>query len=144
MAIEVVLNKKQKPTIERAYSKTINDYSTNSFESFFEDKISKESTIFTDLLSSYKPFAKDYKIHQEKLNNGQSIKLLHPHIMNLKSWICGIHGHRSIKHAQFYMDGFHFKFNRPLNLENCFDKTLLRMIQKTWFSYNIATDDLNN
>jgi len=144
LAIEVVLNKKQKPTIGRAYSKTINDYSTSSFEPFFEDKIGKKSTIFTDLWSSYKPLAKHYEIHQEKSNNGENMKLLHTHIMNIKSWVRGIHGHISIKHAQCYMDEFHFKFNRRLNLENCFDKTLLRMIQKPWFTYKMATDDLND
>jgi transposase-like protein len=144
LAVEIVLNKKQKLTIGRAYSRTIEDYSTDSFEPFFEDKINKKSTIFTDLWSSYKPLSKQFDIHQEKSNQGESMKLLHTHIMNLKSWVRGIHGHISSKHAQCYMDEFHFKFNRRLNLENCFDKTLLRMTQKPWYSYKMAIDDLSN
>lgn len=144
LAVEIVLNKKQKLTIGRAYSKTIEDYSTNSFEPFFEKKISKKSTIFTDLWSSYKPLAKHYEIQQDKSNHGQSMKLLHTHIMNLKSWVRGIHSHISNKHAQCYMDEFHFKFNRRLNLENCFDKLIERMIDKPWYSYEMATDDLSD
>ena len=46
------------------------------------------------------------------------MKLLHTHIMNIKSWARGIHHHISNKHAQCYMDEFHFKFNRRLNLED--------------------------
>ncbi len=144
LAVEIVLNKKQKLTIGRAYSKTIEDYSTSSFEPFFEEKISKKATIFTDLWGSYKPLTQQFDIQQEKSNNGQSMKLLHTHIMNLKSWIRGTHGHISNKHAQSYMDEFHFKFNRRLNLENCFDKLIERMSEKPWFSYKMATDDLGN
>ena len=138
LAVEIVLNKKEKATIGRAYSRVIDDYSTGSFEPFFEEKISNQATIFTDLWSSYKPLANEYNIHQEESNKGENMKLLHTHIMNLKSWVRGIHGHISIKHAQCYMDEFHFKFNRRLNLENCFNKLLLRMIQNKWFSYKMA------
>jgi transposase-like protein len=144
LAVEIVLNKKQKLTIGRAYSKVIEDYSTDSFKPFFEEKISKKATIFTDLWSSYKPMTKQYDIHQEKSNQGESMKLLHTHIMNLKSWVRGIHGHISNKHAQCYMDEFHFKFNRRLHLESCFDKTILRMSQKPWYSYKMAIDDLSD
>jgi len=97
LAIETVLNKKEKLTIERAYARVIEDYSTDSFKPFFDEKTSKEPTIFTDLWSSYKPFTPEYDIKQEKSNNGESMKLLHTHIMNLKSWARGIHHHISIK-----------------------------------------------
>lgn len=90
LAIETVLNKKEKLTIGRAYTLVIEDYSTDSFKPFFDEKVSKESTIFTDLWSSYKTFTPEYDIKQEKSNNGESMKLLHTHIMNLKSWARGI------------------------------------------------------
>ncbi len=138
LAIETVLNKKDKLTIGRAYARVIEDYSTDSFKPFFDEKISKESTIFTDLWSSYKPFIPEYDIKQEKSNNGESMKLLHTHIMNIKSWARGIHHHISIKHAQCYMDEYHFKFNRRLNLENCFDKLMLRITENKWFRYREA------
>ena len=144
LAVEIVLNKKEKLTIGRAYSRVIEDYSSDSFKPFFEEKISAKSTIFTDLWSSYKPLSQDYDIHQEKSNNGESMKLLHTHIMNIKSWARGIHHHISNKHAQSYMDEFHFKFNRRLNLENCFNKLLFRMVENQWFSYKMAKDDLSN
>ena len=142
MAVEIVLDKKEKLTIGRAYSRVIEDYSTDSFNPFFEEKISTKATIFTDLWSSYKPLGNEYTINQEKSNNGESMRLLHTHIMNLKSWARGIHHHISIKHAQSYMDEFHFKFNRRLNLESCFDKLILRMTQNKWFSYKMATQTI--
>lgn len=138
LGVEVVLNKKNRLTIGRAYSKVIDDYSTESFKPFFYEKIRKDATIFTDLWSSYKPLAKQYDINQEKSNKGESMKLLHTHIMNLKSWIRGIHHHISSKHAQCYMDEYHFKFNRRLNLESCFYKTIESMVQNGWFSYKNA------
>ena len=139
LAIETVLDKNEKLTIGRAYARVIDDYSTDSFKPFFDAKISKGSTIFTDLWSSYKPLMKDYNINQEESNNGESMKLLHTHIMNIKSWARGIHHHVSLKHAQSYMDEYHFKFNRRLNLESCFEKLILRMIDNKWFSYKMAT-----
>ena len=139
LAVETVLDKKERLTIGRAYARIIEDYSADSFKPFFEEKISKNSTIFTDLWSSYKPFTKGYDINQEKSNNGESMKLLHTHIMNIKSWLRGIHHHISIKHAQSYMDEYHFKFNRRLNLENCFDKLILNVTQNQLFSYRMAT-----
>ena len=131
--------KKERLTIGRAYSRVIDDYSTESFTPFFKEKINAKSTIFTDLWSSYKPLSNQYDINQEKSNNGESMKLLHTHIMNMKGWLRGIHHHISTKHAQCYMDEFHFKFNRRLNLENCYDKLILKMSQNEWFSYKMAT-----
>jgi len=143
LGVQIVVNKMEKLTIGRAYARVIDDYSEDSFKPFFKEKISKEATIFTDLWSSYKPFCSNYDIQQEKSNNGESMKLLHTHIMNLKSWIRGIHHHISSKHAQCYMDEFHFKFNRRLNLENSFDKLIDKMTKKQWFSYKMAIDDLS-
>lgn len=143
LGVEIVLNKKEKLTIGRAYSRVIEDYSEESFKPFFNDKIAIESTIFTDLWSSYKPLSSKYNIQQEKSNKGESMKLLHTHIMNIKSWLRGIHHHISSKHAQSYMDEYHFKFNRRLNLENCFDKLINKMTQKAWCSYKMVTDDLS-
>ena len=144
LGVEIVLNKKEKLTIGRAYARIIDDYSVESFEPFFEKTISQKSTIFTDLWSSYKPFCEKYDITQEKSNQGESMKLLHTHIMNLKSWLRGIHHHISNKHAQNYMDEYHFKFNRRLNLENCFDKLINRMVNNPWFSYRMVIDDLSD
>jgi transposase-like protein len=144
LGVEIVLNKMQKLTIGRAYARVIEDYSQESFRPFFEEKVSQKSTIFTDLWSSYKPFCANYDIDQQKSNQGESMKLLHTHIMNLKGWLRGIHHHISIKHAQSYMDEYHFKFNRRLNLENCFDKLISRMANNPWFSYKMAIDDLSD
>jgi transposase-like protein len=121
----------------------IEKYSEESFKPFFKDKIAIESTIFTDLCSSNKPLSAKYNIQREKSNKGESMKLLHTHSINMKSWLRGIHHHIYSKHAQSYMGGYHFKFNRCLNLENCFDKLINKMSLKAWFSYKMATDDLS-
>lgn len=138
LAIENVVNKKGKLTIGRAYSRVIADYSTLSFTPFFEDEICKEATIFTDLWRAYKPLAKQYDLNQYKSNNGESMQLLHLHIMNIKGWLRGIHHHISQKHAQCYLNEYHFKFNRRLNLENCFEKLIVKMTETKWFSYKMA------
>lgn len=36
------------------------------------------------------------------------------------------------------MDEYHFKFNRRLNLENFFDKLIMRIAENKWFSYKEA------
>lgn len=144
LAIETVLNKKEKLTIGRAYARVIEDYSTESFKPFFNSKVDKKSTIFTDLWSSYAPLKKEYNINQEKSENGESMILLHTHIMNIKGWLRGIHHHISIKHSQCYLDEYHYKFNRRLNLKKSYKILIDRMIEKSWFSYKMAIDDLSN
>lgn len=67
------------------------------------------------------------------------MKLLHTHIMNVKGWARGILHHISTKHAQSYLDEYHFRFNRRLKLESAFDKLLLRMELKGWLSYKRAS-----
>jgi transposase-like protein len=130
LGIEFVLNKKDKLTIERAKSRVIEYYSEESFKPFFKDKTAIESTIFTDLWGSYKPLSSKYNIQQEKVNKGERMKLLHTHIMNMKSWLRGIYHHISSQHTQYYMDEYHFKFNRRLNLENCFDKLINKLVKR--------------
>jgi hypothetical protein len=97
----------------RVYIEMLEDYSTNSFRPFFEKHISETAKVLTDKWNSYKPLKDCYKeLEQEKSDKGQNFKHIHTIIMNLKSWIRGIHHKCSKKHFQAFLDEFCYKFNR--------------------------------
>jgi len=76
----------------RAYAATINDASSTSFAPFFERHIDKDAEVVTDEWTGYKPLKSIYKkMRQIPSNKGKSFPELHIHIMNIKSWLRGIH-----------------------------------------------------
>ena len=67
-------------------------------------------------------------IKQVPSNEGKSFPELHIHIMNIKSWIQGIHHHCSEERLKGYLDEYHFRFNRRNNMDTIFDVLIRRMI----------------
>ncbi len=129
LAIEKVKGKKGKQTIGRAYARTIDDGSAKSLQTIFDKHISKNSSIDTDKWRGYAPLKKDWKITQSISNKGEGMKLLHIHIMNLKGWLRGIHHKCSKERLQYYLDEYHFRFNRRNSMKKIFDKLMLKSIQ---------------
>ncbi len=129
LAIEKVKGKKGKQTIGRAYARTIDDGSAKSLQTIFDKHISKNSSIDTDKWRGYAPLKKDWKITQSISNKGEGMKLLHIHIMNLKGWLRGIHHKCSKERLQYYLDEYHFRFNRRNSMKKIFDKLIVRSIQ---------------
>ena len=79
----------------------IKDYSTKSFRPFFEKHLDTYAKVLTDQWNSYKPLKECYtELEQEKSNKSKNFKHIHTIIMNLKSWIRGIHHKCSKKHFQ--------------------------------------------
>jgi transposase-like protein len=124
VALEVV-----KGGFGRAYATNIKDGSSASFMPFFEKYIDKNADVLTDEWSGYRPLMSAFKgLRQIPSNNGKSFPELHIHIMNIKSWLRGIHHHCSEERLQGYLDEYHFRFNRRNNMETIFDLLIRRMV----------------
>jgi ribosomal protein L37E len=100
IALEIV-----KGEFGRAYSAIIKDGSSASFKSFFEKYIDKDADVITDEWTGYMPLKSSYKnLKQIPSNDGKNFPELHLHIMNIKSWLRGIHHHCSEERLQGYLD----------------------------------------
>jgi len=125
IALEIV-----KGAFGRAYAEVIKDASSASFKPFFERYIDKEANVVTDEWTGYMPLKSTYKnLRQVPSNKGKSFPELHIHIMNIKSWLRGIHHHCSEERMQGYLDEYHFRFNRRNKMEAIFDLLIRRMVQ---------------
>jgi transposase-like protein len=125
VALEIV-----KGEYGRAYATTIKDASSASLKSFFEKYIDKDADVVTDDRAGYMPLKSTYNnLKQIPSNDGKSFPELHIHIMNIKSWLRGIHHHCSEERLQGYLDEYHFRFNRRNNMETIFDVLIRRMVQ---------------
>jgi transposase-like protein len=144
LAVEKVKDKKGKTTIGRAYAKVIENASAESLKPFFEQKIKQDSTITTDGWRGYWPLKKEWTIAQKLSEKGKGFPELHVHIMNIKTWLRGIHHKCRGNRLQQYMDEFHFRFNRRGFLSSVFDKLIGRaMLMKPTPYSNIKLCELN-
>lgn len=124
VALEIV-----KGGVGRAYAENIQDASSHSFRPFFERHIDKSADIVTDEWTGYMPLRNEYtKLVQKPSNGGKNFPEMHIHIMNLKSWLRGIHHHCSEERLQGYLDEFHFRYNRRNNMGSIFDMLIRRMV----------------
>ncbi len=128
LAIEKVITKKGKESIGRAYARTINDGSAKSLQTIFDRHISKNSSIKTDKWRGYLPLTKSWDITQKLSDKGEAMKMLHTHIMNLKGWLRGVHHKCSKERLQYYLDEYHFRFNRRNSIAEIFDKLMKKAI----------------
>jgi len=130
IALEIVNIKEDKEGFGRAYAAIIRDASSESFKPFFEKYIDKDAEVVTDEWAGYMPLKSTYKnLKQIPSNKGKSFPQLHIHIMNIKSWLRGIHHQCSEERLQGYLDEYHFRFNRRNNMESIFDLLIQRMVQ---------------
>ena len=110
VALEIL---EDKVGVGRAYAQIIESASSKEFRPFFEAYISKEAHIITDIWKGYLPLKKDYhNLEQIPSKKGKNFKQLHIHIMNIQSWLRGIHHHCSKERMQGYLDEYHFRYNR--------------------------------
>ena len=137
LAIEKVKTKKGKESIGRAYARAIDNGASKSLQTIFDKHISKNSSINTDKWRGYAPLKKDWTITQSLSNKGEGMKLLHIHIMNVKGWLRGIHHKCSKERLQYYLDEYHFRFNRRNSLCKIFNKLMTKAIQTLPHPYAI-------
>lgn len=114
----------------RAYGTLINDYSTKELEKIFDAHISKKGAkVRTDKWTGYSPLQSKWDIEMVKSDKGKKFPELHILIMNLKSWLRGIHHKCSEKHMQAYLNEFFYRFNRRKFGETIFNGLLMRMVK---------------
>lgn len=126
-----------KDGVGRAYARVIEDFSAGSFKPFFESYIDPKAKVRTDMWRGYLPLVSSYPfLEQELSENGSNFDELHVMIMNLKSWMRGIHHHCSGEHLQSYLDEFFYRFNRRSFPKTMLHKLLARMVShKPLFLY---------
>lgn len=127
VAIEVV-----ETGVGRAYAEIIEHASSKELGAFLNKYVSKEAKIITDEWTGYKPLKKEYeKLKQIASDDGRNFKDIHLHIMNIKSWLRGIHHHCSKDHIQGYLNEYHYRYNRRNNMGSMFDLLLKKMVSNT-------------
>lgn len=135
LACEVVVNKKGEITLGNGYAQVIEDYSAESLNPIFKEKIDPKAKVTTDGWKSYIPISKEYAITQEISIGGENFKELNTLTMLFKGWIRGIHHHVSKSRMQNYIDEFFYRFNRKAFPASSFNTLISRMMnQKPYFS----------
>ena len=114
----------------RAYGKLIDDYSSKELEKIFDAHISKkDAKVRTDKWTGYSPLQSKWNIEMIKSDKGKKFPELHILIMNLKSWLRGIHHKCSERHMQAYLNEFFYRFNRRKFGETIFHGLLVRLVK---------------
>lgn len=135
LGIEKVIDKKGKETIGRAYARVIRKSDAENLNKLFDKHIDKNALVTTDGWRGYAPLKKGRNINQVLSEKGESMKLLHTHIMNVKGWLRGIHHKCSIERLQNFLDEYHFRFNRRGVGKNILEKLLVRAVVTNPFPY---------
>jgi hypothetical protein len=126
VALEIL---EAKGGVGRAYAQIIERASYKEFCPFFEAYINKDAHVITDVWKGYLPLKKDYpNLEQVPSKKGQNFKQLHIHIMNIQSWLRGIHHHCSKERLQGYLDEYHFRYNRRAFMGSIFNLLIERMV----------------
>lgn len=120
--------KKKKRTVGSGYAQCIENYKADSFRPFFHSKIDKDADIETDGFSTYSALTDEYQIQQFYSDKGLRFPKLHSVIMNIKSWLRGIHHKCQYVYMQKYLDEFIFRFNRRNRQESIFHTLVQRLI----------------
>jgi len=126
-------------TMGRAYLKTINSLTMTELEQFVKDHVARATKVSTDGHKSYGSLNNDY-VHVPVKNSKACSKSdvlpkVHIVVANLKMWLRGTYNCLPAKHLQRYLDEFVFRFNRRWNLENIFDKLLVRCVNANTITY---------
>ena len=118
--------------VGRAYAEIIERADSIALGNFMRKYIDKKARVITDEWRGYRPLKKEYlKLEQLKSENGKYFKDIHVHIMNLKSWIRGIHHHCSKEHMQGYLNEYHYRYKRRNHLGTTFDLLAKRMVNNS-------------
>ena len=126
--------------MSRLYTRVIETASAKNLGGFFQDHISPQANIKTDKWAGYRPLKKSFSGLQQipSGKKGNNFPELHRVIMNLKSWLRGMHHH--VEDLQDYLNEYSYRFNRSMMKETLFDNLLNRMMLSKPCPYkNIST-----
>lgn len=126
----VVVLEITKQGVGRGYSEVIERASSKELGDFLKKYVSIETKVISDKWKGYTALKKHFtKLEQVESDDGKNFKDIHIHIMNIKSWIRGIHHHCSKERIQGYLDEYHFRYNRRQNMASIFDLLIKKMVQ---------------
>ncbi len=115
--------------VGRAYAEVIEHSSAKELGAFLRKYVSKDAKVISDEWLGYTPLKAEFtKLEQVTSDDGKNFKDIHIHIMNIKSWLRGIHHHCSKERIQGYLDEYHFRFNRRQKMGAIFDTLIKRMV----------------
>jgi transposase-like protein len=120
--------------VGRGYATMVENASSEQIEEFLDEKVDKDAQITTDEWRGYAPLKANWNIKQKKSDLGKGMPQIHNIIMNLKSWLRGIHHKCSKAHLQSYLNEFFYRFNRRNSRNTIFDGLIIRMMQHHPFS----------
>mgnify|MGYP002467809526 CR=1 FL=1 len=115
--------------VKRMYSLKIEDFSSDSLKTLFEQHISKDAKVTTDEWRGYRPLAIEYDITQVPSKNGSNFKALHTMIHQVKSGIRTTYSWVSAFNIDRYYDEFCYRINRSQSKETIFNKIIRRMVK---------------
>ncbi len=123
----------------RAYLKIIDSLRSVELEQFVKNHVATKTKVTTDGFKSYGFLKKEYEhnpvIGHKTSKKSDVLPKIHIVVANLKMWLRGTYNCLPAKHLQRYLDEFVFRFNRRWNLENIFDKLLLRCVNTNAITY---------
>ncbi len=123
----------------RAYLDTVDDATTDTLKAFVTRHVAPGVTVTSDAYKAYGFLVQGYLytpvIRKHHTNDDDVLPKVHIVIANLKMWLRGTYNCLPSKHLQKYLDEFIFRFNRRWNLENIFDKLLVRCVNTSTFTY---------
>jgi transposase-like protein len=123
--------------VKRVYFNKIENYSAISLRKIFDEHISTEATVYTDKWTGYKPIGKEFSIHQDFSDKGQSMKQMHTIIHQVKSWIRSTYSWVHESHIEKYLAEYSFRINRSIYKQTIFHKLIERMIIANPSSYQL-------
>jgi transposase-like protein len=136
IAVEILPNKKG---IGRIYAMHIENFSAKELRKIFDKHLTAETMVVADEWVGYKPLQEAYpNLVQKKSLMGKNFPELHTMILNLKTWLKGIHHNVSFARFQDYLNEFTWRFNRRGFIETininmlkkmCNSKPLVTVIQ---------------
>lgn len=90
-------------------------------------KVSSEADVVTDEYSCYNKLKLKFpNAQQRKGDKRETFPVVHQQIMNMKSWLKGIHHHYNEQHYQKYLDEYCFRTNRRNREQGIFKAIVLR------------------
>lgn len=128
----------QEPIMKRAKAVIIDNASSSSLKQAIDSMLEPDCVITTDQWSAYPAAIKDRVHLAYPSEKGANFPHLHWHNFNIKNWLRGIHHRISAKHAQRYLDEYHYRFNRRNFTHSNPTHLLSKMIKEPWMPYKTA------
>ena len=123
--------------VKRIYAKEIDRATKKNIKEFIDKKISSDASIKTDGWSAYRSLEKEMPNlrTENSTKKGKNFGVMHRVIMNFKAWLRGTHGH--VKHLQFYLNEYCYRYNRHRMKEGIFDNLLQKMVNHVPVTYKM-------